>query len=80
VEKRTKRERKEKQQQASAVAASLHEVAAAAVATPPNVRRSQASTPDTVSSVAEGQGGELEVYIFGRLDKIVRILDEEESL
>jgi hypothetical protein len=63
----------------SSVSASFDKTALA-VATPPKVKRSQSSTPDTVSSVVEGQDGELEVYISGRLDKIGRILDEEESL
>lgn len=80
VEKRKQREQQEQQQEAYARAASFHGEAVAAVTTPHEVRRSQASTPDTVSSVVEGQGGELEVYLSGRLDKIGRILDEEESL
>jgi hypothetical protein len=114
AEKRKRREQKE--QQEAALAASFHEEAVEAVATHPEVKRSQAerlqastpitvtsveaveavathpevkrsqaeqlqaSTPVTVPSVEEGQDGELEVYISGQLDKIGRILDEEESL
>ena len=54
-------------------------LAARQMLTPPKVKRSTVS-PETVSSVAEGRNGEMEVYIAGRLNRIGKILDEEESV